>query len=244
MRRFLLLPCLVFALAGCQPHVPDDVLLLSPQSLADRQMQTRRFETSDRMAMLAAATAVLQDLGFTLEQSEASLGLLVGSKTRDATSGAQIAGAVLIAALGGGSVPIDATQQIRVSMVIRTMQPVGKKATASTIKPLRESEIATIQAKVAKVIAAELRGHYGAEVRQRLAEQLAAETAQRLRDGMAERIALAADGSEAVVRVTFQRMIVDTAGRVTRAEQINDTTIYQQFYDKLAQAVFLEAHEL
>ena len=243
MRRLILILGLVAVLAGCQSGVPSNALLLSPQSLADRQMQTRRFETSDRMAMLAAATAVLQDLGFTLEQSEASLGLIVGSKTRDATSGSQIAGAVLIAALGGGSVPIDAIQQIRVSMVVRSMQPEGG-AKASGVTPLDEQDIAAIRAKVARVIAGELRA-YPAGKRQHAVDLLAGEMAQSLKDGAAWRVLLDADGGrEAIVRVTFQRMIIDTAGRVTRAEQINDPAIYQQFYDKLAQAVFLEAHEL
>ena len=244
MRRFLLIPCLVVALAGCQPDIPSDALLLSPQSLADRQMQTRRFETADRMAMLAAATAVLQDLGFTVEQSEASLGLLVGSKVRDATSSSQIAGAVLIAALGGGAVPVDATQQIRVSMVVRSVQPTNDSAKPSAITPLGQREIAAIQARVAKVIEDELRSRYPAGVRQRMAELLAGDMAQSLKEGAARRVLLDEGGNEAIVRVTFQRTIIDTTGRVTLAEQINDVAIYQQFYDKLAQAVFLEAHEL
>lgn len=247
MQRFWVLPllfCQLFVLTGCQPTVSSEAFLLSPQSLEDRQIQTRRFETSDRMAMLTAATAVLQDLGFTLEQSEASLGLLVGSKTRDATSGAQIAGAIVIAALGGGSVPIDATQQIRVSMVVRSVQPAGKATEKSAVKPLGPKDIDAIRARVAKLIAGELRGHYAGDMHQRIADRLADDMAQSLRDGEAKRMMFEADGREAIVRVTFQRTIVDTAGRVTRAEQINDAAVYQQFYDKLAQAVFLEAHEL
>ena len=245
--RFLagVLPvCLILALTGCQPTVPREAFLLSPQSLADRQMQTRRFETSDRMAMLAAATSVLQDLGFTLEQSEASLGLLVGSKTRDATSGAQIAGALLVAALGGGSVPIDSMQQIRVSMVVRSVQSSGKASETSAEKTLAPQDIEAIRTKVSNVIAGELREYYAKDVRQRIAEQLADKMVQDLQNGMVKRLALEAGGNEAIVRVTFQRTIVDTAGRVTHASQINDAGIYQHFYDKLAQAVFLEAHEL
>jgi len=46
------------------------------------------------------------------------------------------------------------------------------------------------------------------------------------------------------VRVTFQRVIRNTAGQISRQEQINEPEIYQEFFDKLSQAVFLEAHEL
>ena len=47
------------------------------------------------------------------------LGVLVGSKKRDASSTTQLAGAFIIAALGGGQVPVDSHQTIRVSMVMR-----------------------------------------------------------------------------------------------------------------------------
>ena len=44
-----------------------------------RQMQSRRFETGDEKMILAACAALLQDLGFTLEESASDLGLVVAS---------------------------------------------------------------------------------------------------------------------------------------------------------------------
>ena len=46
-----------------------------------------------------------------------------------------------------------------------------------------------------------------------------------------------------VVRVTVQRLIRNMHDQVIKAQTIEDPEIYQQFFDKLAQAIFLEGHE-
>ena len=51
-------------------------------------------------------------------------------------------------------------------------------------------------------------------------------------------------GGDSLVRVTFQRIVFDNEGGISRAEQINDPAIYWQFYEKLSKSVFLEAHEI
>ncbi len=47
-----------------------------------------------------------------------------------------------------------------------------------------------------------------------------------------------------VARITIQRVIIDTQGRITRAEAIDEPEIYQAFFDKLSKATFLEANEI
>ena len=47
-----------------------------------------------------------------------------------------------------------------------------------------------------------------------------------------------------VARITIQRVIIDTQGRVTRAEAIDEPEIYRAFFDKLSKATFLEANEI
>ena len=88
-------------------------------SLEQRQAQTRRFDTSDEAELLSASAAVLQDLGFNLDESETRLGLVVASKERDATETGQVIGAVLLAVLLGAPMPIDKVQKIRASLVTR-----------------------------------------------------------------------------------------------------------------------------
>lgn len=162
-------------LVGCAPKIPKDALKLSPESLQDRQLQTRRFDIQDEEKMLSASAALLQDLGFTLDESETRLGLIVASKDRSAFNPGQFTVALFIALLGGGAVPIDETQKMRASLVTR---PVGE------------------------------------------------------------------DSKHIQVRITFQRIVRNTHGQVTKAERLNTPEIYQEFFDKLSKSLFLEAHEL
>jgi hypothetical protein len=173
---------LILALAGCQPAMLEQqtaALTLSPQSLSQRQTQLRRFDTRDEGSILAAAAGVMQDLGFTIEETTAQAGLIIGSKDRDAVEAGQVAGqmffAVLIAALGGRADPVwDNIQKIRISVATRPT----------------------------------------------------------------------ADRSSTVARVTFQRVVWNTKNQISKLETIDDSVIYQQFFERLSKSVFLEAHQI
>ncbi len=103
--------------AGCAT-IPKDALVLTPDSLERRQLQTRRIEGISEKDLLAASTGVLQDLGFNLDESETRLGVIVASKDRSAVTKSQVLGAVLLALLGSYT-DVDKTQKIRVSLVTR-----------------------------------------------------------------------------------------------------------------------------
>ncbi len=173
--------CIValFLLVGCAPTIPKQALQLSKESLKNRQIQTRRFDT-DEKTLLSASAAVLQDLGFNINESETDLGVIVCSKERDATTPAQVASAILVAVFTGAVMPIDKEQLIRASLVTR---------------PIHVDE--TDKSK-----------------------------------------------SQTAVRITFQRIVINTQGQITRREGIIDAKIYQEFFDKLAQSLFLEAHDI
>lgn len=163
-------------LAGCQDTIPPEALALSQVSVEKRQLQTRYFDTLDEAKMLSASVGVLQDLGFTLEESETDLGVLLGTKDRDAVESGQVAGSIVLAVLFGVSVPWDKNQKIRVSVITRPLEETGRGRTA--------------------------------------------------------------------VRVTFQRLVWNNRGQLSKIESLNEPEMYQGFFNKLSQSVFLEANEV
>lgn len=165
----------LFFLVGCQTttKIPKDAFLLKQESLQLRQMQTRAFDTTDEKTLLAAASGVLQDLGFTLDESETDLGVLVASKDRDAKEAGQVVGSVMVAVLFGVSTPVDDKQKIRASLVTSPI-----------------------------------------------------------------------DESRTKLRVTFQRIVWNTQGQISKTESLEDSVMYQEFFEKLSKSAFLEAHEI
>ena len=124
MRRFLsLLFIITLIITGCQ-RIPKDVLSLSPESLAQRQLQTRKYETNDEAKILSACASLLQDMGFNLDESETKLGVITSSKMRSAVNPGQQVAAVMVAILAGVYPPTDKKQKMRASVVTR---PVGEK---------------------------------------------------------------------------------------------------------------------
>lgn len=142
------------------------------QSLEWRQRSTRRFSTADEKNILAASAGLLQDLGFTIDDSESDLGLIVASKDRSAVDGGQVAGKVFMILVFRTDVPIDRNQMLRASIVTHPI------------------------------------------------------------------------GNEIAVRVTFQRIVWNDRNEVSKRELLDEPQIYQEFFDKLSQAVFLEAHRI
>lgn len=162
-----------FFLTACNQTIPKEALELRAESLQLRQLQTRSFDTKNERQLLVAGAGVLQDLGYNIDESETKLGVIVGSKDRDATEAGQVAAAIFVAALGGGTMPIDKNQKIRASLVT------NKNGTSKTN-----------------------------------------------------------------LRVTFQRIVWNTHGQVSKTQSIEDEEIYQEFFDRLSKAVFLDAHEI
>ncbi len=124
---WIVLITLFLTCTSCTFHVPKEALTLSPESLRLRNLQTRKFETTDERRLLIAAAGLLQDLGYQIDESEVPLGVIVASKQADASDGAQIAGAIAIGILLGTKVTVDNEQKIRVSIVTR---PVNRKEIA------------------------------------------------------------------------------------------------------------------
>lgn len=122
MPILLVIIAILFALCGCATTVPEEALRLPPQSLADRQIQTRRFDGISEAELLSACAGVLQDLGFNLDEAESNLGLLVVSKQRTAHEPTKATMAKLLDILVDIEIEVDKEQQIRASLVT---QPVA-----------------------------------------------------------------------------------------------------------------------
>jgi hypothetical protein len=111
---------LVLLLNNCAPQIPKEALQLPPEGLKQRQLQSRQFGT-DEKTVLSASAALLQDLGFVIEESEPACGLIFCSKHRDASSTGQRVGAIAVALLTGVVPPVDRDQLIRVSVVTQPL---------------------------------------------------------------------------------------------------------------------------
>ena len=136
----------VLFVAGCET-LPDNAMALSPDSLQQRQLQTRRVEGIDEKALLAASAGVLQDLGFNIDESETRLGVIVASKKRSAIDTADIvtsslgtlAVEIVFALVFGddereGDIHFDVTQKIRICVVTRP-------ALDSSGQPLQDAQV-------------------------------------------------------------------------------------------------------
>lgn len=152
-----------------------DVLSLEADSMEQRQLQTRKFEGISEEKVLSASAQVLQDLGFNIDNSEAKLGLIEGSKDRQAVEAGQVVGALIAAVILGVAIPWDEKQKMFASLVV---------------SPAVSSPNAQL------------------------------------------------------VRVTFSRVVWDTAKNVSKAERLKEPEIYQEFFEKLSKSLFLEAQNI
>ncbi|MBI4622824.1 MAG: hypothetical protein HY736_06310 [Verrucomicrobia bacterium] len=129
-RPRLLMVGVLLLLTGCA-GIPADALKLGPDSMADREMQTRAFQTRRESELLAACAGVLQDLGFTIDESETKLGVIVASKDLSAINATEVAAQVLkvaaLALFGGADFNYRKRQVIRASLVTRPPAPGGAR---------------------------------------------------------------------------------------------------------------------
>ena len=113
----------ILVLAGCG-GIPKDALKLTSESLQKRVLQTRKYEGVSEVDLLLASAGAIQDLGFNIDESEIELGLIVGSKERDATEiGQELLniGCLLAGAFSGqpsSGIATDDHQEFRVSLVV------------------------------------------------------------------------------------------------------------------------------
>lgn len=120
----LVVPGLLSSCATSQPEYFSP----SQSSVAARKMQARIYSSVDESDVMSAAASVLQDMGYSIDEVEARLGVLSASKRADATNRLQAFGTLtldsmkcaltfLMACSGNYYGEIDDVQDIRLTLV-------------------------------------------------------------------------------------------------------------------------------
>lgn len=118
---FILVSLLWLFVSACQKGIPKEALELTPETIADRQLQTRVFETENESRLLEASAAVLQDLGFTIDESEVKCGVIVCSKDRNVTEFYNV-GLSIIASLFFIDYDYATRQKVLASLITRPLE--------------------------------------------------------------------------------------------------------------------------
>lgn len=174
MKKILFLLISVVLFAGCSVS-HQNLYTLDSDYLERRNIETRVFETQDEASLLSACAQVLQDLGYSIKESNVKLGMLTADKNRDVNSKA---GKVALTALSVASILANGNDT--------TYEDVQKFYVNIVTTPTKEKTIK--------------------------------------------------------VRVLFTRRSWDNHGNIFKVEKITDNKIYQQFFDKLSQSIFLTAN--
>ncbi len=119
---------------GCVSHTePTELFQLTAETPKHRAMQTRFFETPNEKELLSAAAAVLQDLGFQVEESVREVGFLRATKERSAREYGQYIqqALLLILSLGKLLTPVDLHQKIAAGLITR---PLNQEATRQEVR--------------------------------------------------------------------------------------------------------------
>jgi hypothetical protein len=114
---------------GCAAPETAEIFELSPETPQHRAAQTRFFETRNSTELLSASAAVLQDLGYHVEESVRELGILRAAKERSAREYGQEITRILVLLVSFGKflMPIDLHQQMAATLVIRPLDEAGTR---------------------------------------------------------------------------------------------------------------------
>jgi hypothetical protein len=121
-------------LTGCVTRTePAELFQLTAETSKNRAMQTRFFETPNEKELLSASAAVLQDLGFQVEESAREVGFLRATKERSAREYGQYIQRALFLVLSLGTLltPVDLHQKIAAGLITR---PLNQAATRQEVR--------------------------------------------------------------------------------------------------------------
>ena len=122
----------VFAtIGGCAATMqPTEFFELTAESPANKAMQSRLFETGNEKELLSASAAVLQDLGFQVDDIVREVGMVRAVKERSAREHGQDISHFFVAlfTLGYVGIPVDLQQKITAVLVARPTDYAGMRS--------------------------------------------------------------------------------------------------------------------
>jgi hypothetical protein len=119
------------SLGGCATTMqPAEFFELKAESPSNKAMQTRLFETGNEKELLSASAAVLQDLGFQVDEIVREVGLVRAVKERSAREHGQDIGRFFISLFTIGYVrpSVDFQQKISAVLVARPIDYAGMRS--------------------------------------------------------------------------------------------------------------------
>ncbi len=181
IRRIVLQLPMVLCLGACAT-MPDDAFRLTESALEMRQIQTREYEDVTDIEILSASTAVLQDLGYAIDEVEKELGVLSASKRVDAKD-------------------LEETVRMIVLDIADCLITIFIGCENDSFQSTKDVQ----DIKLTLVVLPDL-----------------------------------SNDDAYSVRLTMQRVVWARNGLLYRQETIGDAEVYQAFFDKLSESVFLE----
>ena len=118
-------------LGGCATTMqPAEFFELTAESPANKAMQSRLFETGNEKELLSASAAVLQDLGFQVDEIVREVGMVRAVKERSAREHGQDISHFFVAlfTLFYVGIPVDLQQKISAVLVTRPVDYAGMRS--------------------------------------------------------------------------------------------------------------------
>lgn len=106
MKKILFFLTAVVLFSGCV-NTQQNLYTLDKDYLERRNIETRVFDTKNEKELLTASAQVLQDLGYSIKESDVNLGLITAEKNSDVTTKA---GKVALATLSILSMAVDKSE--------------------------------------------------------------------------------------------------------------------------------------
>lgn len=117
LTKLCVIACLTTVVAACQTDSRQQILSMDKTQVALRSVQSRTFDTSDTGLTVRTVIATLQDLGFTVDKVDQTLGLVSATKAESTL----LKLTVTVRPKGGNQIVVRASAQQNLNAVSDAM---------------------------------------------------------------------------------------------------------------------------